>query len=316
MIVITTHDRHLQTARLNNELGGLYAFEFDGTQAQQCFRWAIESAKQLDRSSVAGQTELARAHLSLGDQPPNLRGNQPYAAEQRTRDLNEVNQAIEVLDRLRDSSANKTLNILYARSLLARSRLLDSPPAKRRDFSDAVTMLREQLIATPDDSSIRFEFVRPLANVDLRNRSPNRMADAVERLEQALQELQPLRISAPDNAVVRAAEVHLLHKLASIARAQSRFSDASELLIEAIRLQTALTTAWPDNVNHRCWRAMLYRSQALLYRESGNAEAADLAVASAISDVDSIDAKYAEYPMVIQTRDTIQELSSSNTKDK
>jgi len=306
---LSSDELQWRLARLNNELGAMHAVEFHRVESRSCYESAIEAASKIEDSHVAGQIELARAHLSLGDRPPNLRHGQSLSAEQRGTDLSQVNRAIDVLQRLKDSQQQTTTtNILHARSLLAKSRLSNKPHDRHNDFLEAVTILRGQLEETPDDTNVRYELIATLADVNVRGlRSQARLDDAYERLHEALDEMNKLRSSNPDNAFFLVSEVHLRHKLSAIARTQSRFDDADAMLVEAIRLQTSLIQKWPDSVLHRCWRAMLYRNQAITYQRWGKADAAKYAIASARADVDAIDPEYSEHPLVKRTRDAVDD---------
>ncbi|MEM6692128.1 MAG: hypothetical protein AAF664_22055 [Planctomycetota bacterium] len=107
-------------------------------------------------------------------------------------------------------------------------------------------------------------------------------------------------------------EVHLRHKLSAIARTQLRLGDANTMVGEAIRLQTALVETFPDSVRHRCWRAMLYRSQATINRRSGNPEAAQNAIENAKRDLDSIGEESLDHPLVVRTREAVSEFTSES----
>lgn len=308
---IPTDELHLRLARLNNDLGGMHAAEFHRDWSIACYESAIEAASKLDDSNVAGQIELARAHLNAGNRPPQLRHGESLTDVQRADDLAHVNHAIEVLQSLNDShQQTTTIKILHARSLLARSRLLNRPREKQVDVNAAVSILRSQLDETPEDTNVRFELVVTLADVNIRGlRSQARLNDASGRLREALDEIGNLRIINPDNASFLVSEIHLRHKLSAIARTQSRFDDADAMLSEAIRLQTSLIQKWPESVLHRCWRAMLYRSQATMYGQWDKPEAAKDAITSAKADVETIDAEFSDHPLVIRTRDAVNELS-------
>lgn len=307
---IPNGDLHLRLARLNNELGAMYVAEFQKNESIRCYKAAILAASKLDETNTAGQIELARAHLNLGARPPQLRDRESPKSENRLEELEHINQAVGILTMLRDSQAqSKTFNILYAKSLLARSRLMLDPKRKRQDLEAGLSILRSQTTATSNDPVIRFELVEALADVNLRGSfSQRHVSDSAERLTEALKEIETLRTGNPDNAVYLATEVHLRHKLATIAKGETRFDEAEALLIEAVRLQTTLIHNWPENVRHRCWRAMLYRSQAELYHQCRNPGAERVAVKNANADMNAIDSEYAGHPLVIRTREAIEDL--------
>ena len=310
---IPTDDLQLRIARLNNELGTLYATDFNRTESMRCFEAAVAAASQLDDSNTAGLTELARAHLNLGSRPPQLRRGESLTPEQRAEDLQHIQNAIQILEELNDSqSQTRTTNILYANTLLGRSRLATTPRSRHTDFRAAVSILSDQLQATPDDAVVRFELVEALADVNLRGpRSPRQFNESEGRLRDALKEIATLRAGNPDNAVYLATEVHLRHKLSRIASIQSRLEDAEAQLSEAVRLQTLLLQAWPDNIRHRCWRAMLYRGQAMLYRQWQKPDEADAAIAKAQADIDAIDPQFTDHPLVANTRNSISEFADT-----
>lgn len=326
---IANDELHLRLASLNNELGAMFASDFKRTESVRCYEAAMEAASRIKTSNSAGLIELARAHLNLGNRPPQLRRGRSFTVDQRAEDLRHIQGAIEVLEELRETETqNKTINILYASSLLVRSRLAGAEAAqasggrddgetgedfrfsKRRDFRAAVSILRDQLKATPDDQVVRLELIKTLADVNVRGqRSSRQYADLTGRLGEALNEIETLRLISPDNAVYVATEVHLRHKLSAIARIQSRFSDAEGLLDEAIRLQTMLMQFRPSSVQHRCWRATLYRSQAMIYRQWKKPDLANEAIANGQADIDAIDPQFAEHPLVVRTRNAIKELA-------
>lgn len=308
-------DLQLRLARLNNDLGGMYAAEFHRELSSACYDSAIEAASKLDDSDSAGQIELARAHLNAGNRPPPLRRGESLTDEQRAADLAHVNRAIQILQSLKDSQQQfTTINILHARSLLARSRFFNTPHEKHLDLREAVSILRGQLEKTPDDTNVRYELVATLADVNIRGlRSQARLNDASERLREALDEIGKLRSVNPDNPLFVTSEVHVRHKLSAIARTQSRFADADVMLSEAIQLQTSLTQTWPESVLHRCWRATLYRSQATMYGQWDKPEAAKDAITNAKADIEAIDAKFSDHPLVNRTRDAVNKLSDETS---
>ncbi|APZ95735.1 hypothetical protein Fuma_05397 [Fuerstiella marisgermanici] len=295
----------------------MHAAEFHREQSSACYEAAIEAAEQLTGSHVAGQIELARAHLNSGYRPPNLNRGESLTADQRVADLSHVDRAIDILQSLKDAQQQSTTtNILHARSLLARSRISSKPRDKHDDVRDAVSILRSQLDATPDDTNVRFELVATLADVNVRGlRSRARLNDASRRLREALDEISKLRSSNPDNEVFLTNEVHLRHKVSAVlrTRSRSRFDDADAVLSEAIQLQTTLIQKWPDSVPHRCWRAMLYRSQAELYRQWGRADASKDAITNAKADIDAVESESADHPMVKRTRDAVNGLGNAPT---
>lgn len=309
---ISNDDLQLRLARLNNDLGGMHAAEFHRELSNACYVSAIDAASKLNDSNDAGQIELARAHLNAGYRPPHLRRDESLIGEQRADDLAHVNRAIQILQNFKVSQQSTTIKILHARSLLARSRFSQTPREKHLGIQEAVSILRGQLDETPDDTNARFELVATLADVNIRGlRSQSRLNEASERLHEALNEIANLRFNNPDNALFLVSEIHLRHKLSAIARTQSRFDDADAMLSEAIRLQSSLIEKWPDSVMHRCCRATLYRSRATMYGQWDKPEAAKDAITGAIADIEAIDAKFYDHPLVNRTRDAVDRLSDT-----
>ena len=313
-VSIPMNDRQLRFARLNNELGVMHAAEFHRDESARHFESAIQAASLMNDGHVAGQIELARSYLNVGSRPRQLRRGETLSKEQREADLENIASAIRVLLAIDDQGQHAvTSSILHARSLMARSRLAETPHDKRVDSNNAASILRKQLSITPDDSNVRFELVESLADINMRGqRSQARTADASRRLYEALKENDILRSRNPENALFLSSDVHLRHKLSAIARAQSRFADADAMLRDAIELQTSLVQTWPDSVRHRCWRAILYRSQATLYRQWGKLDASKESITNAKDDVDSIDAEFIDHPLVSRTRTTIGEFANEN----
>ncbi|EMI53210.1 serine/threonine-protein kinase [Rhodopirellula sallentina] len=309
-------DLQLRIARLNNELGTMYAAEYQRDGSVSCYLAAIDAASELGTTNVAGQTELARAHLYLGDRPPQLRHDETFTRERRSDALSHIDQAILILEELRESSTpTKTINILYASSLSARSQLMQGPKLNHIDFDAAISVLRQQLESTPQDATVRFELVKTLAEINLRGpRSPRQLGEARKRLSEALREIETLLASHPANTVYLTTEVHLRHKLSAIARTQARYDHAADLLSEAIQIQTRLLQAQPDSVAQRCWRAMLYRSQATLYHQWDKPDAAETAFANAKADVLAIDPEWKDHPFVVRTSDTVRKLDETLTR--
>ena len=311
---VPAREIQLRDVRLNNELGMAHTAALDYASADACYQAAIKAAQSLPVSDHPGQIELARAFLMLGDFALPRRRNSRTAPDETENQLENVDTAIQVLDRLHSSTSDqKSVRILRARALLAKSRLTIAPKAKQDLYQAAIAILHQQLNETPKDASIRFELVQSLADVDIR-RNNNRNSDedhmiiAEERLKQALEELQPLRRGFPATPAFAVKEVHLRHRLSSIARAHNHSVEAKRQLEEAIKLQTALLDSSPSSMSHRCWRALLYRSQAELAREQGDLALAMSAIEHASDDLDAVSSDASADPLYIRTKRTIEDL--------
>lgn len=314
LISIPEDDRQLRLARLHNEVGDMQVADFRRGDASGSYDRSIQAALSADTSKVAVQIELARGHLNRGNRPHPLRRSESQTDQSRAVELEHVDVAIGLLDDLDESGTPlRATRILRARALLARARFRPGTDRGHTDFSAGITILRDQLAISPDDDAVRFELVSALADVNVRGlNSSVRHDEAIGRLQTALDELGSLRAGSPENAVYRVGEIHLRHKLSAIARTRSQFEEASDLLGEAIRLQSGLLDTWPDSVRHRCWRAMLYRSQAQMYLDWIRPAEAERSVAKARADLKLVDPRYANHPLVIRTQKAIRNLDDAN----
>ena len=303
----------LREARLNNELGIAHTEALQYESSDACYQAAAQAAKSLPSTDRPGQIELARALLMLGDFALPRRRYTRASPHGTKRQRESVDKAIEVLEGLHSSIPDqKPIRILRVRSLLAKSRLTVDHAEKQELYQSAIAMLQEQLNETPEDASIRFELVQSLADVDVpRKRNDNHLVATEKRLKQALEELQPLRRQFPATPAFAVTEVHLRHRLSSIARTHGDGAEAKQQLSEAIKLQTALLESSPDSISHRCWRALLYRSQAELVRGQGDLALAKTIIELASDDLDAVDSSASEDPLYIRTKSTIAELLDS-----
>ena len=302
----------LRLARLNNELGNLYAAEFQRDECMDCFRAAVLAASKVRGSLPEGQIELARAHLNVGNLPPQLRRQGAASNEEKAEELAQVDRAIEILEELTArTQESKTISILLARGLLARSRLVNAPHRRRSEFSKSVELLRRQLERSPSDANVHFELVQTLSDANIRGqRSPRRLSEIGLQLDESLRELEDLRTRHPENAVFLATGVHLRHKRSAIARTQGDYESAERLLGEAVELQGSLVKQWPTKVQHRCWLAMLYRSQAMMYRELGRTDETNETIAAARKLLAEVSAEFTDHPFFMRTKDAIRALEN------
>lgn len=307
--------------RLQNELGVFYSTELQFEAANRAHREAIVTVSLLPESDTVGRIELARAHVSLGDQPLQLRQGGTQSPEERSQALDHLNAARQILEPFRQSVSTSehkpfgfepTLEILGARIQLAMSRLVANPAFKREHFEAGIRILENQLNASRDDSAVRFALVEALSDVKLRRETLTRKHnfEASKRLQRALVELEPLRKRFPETPIFAFAESHILHSLSAISKADGRFTLAEEQLHDAIDIQTSLVEASSQSIPHRCWRALLYRYLAEVNLQQADTLKATQAIANAISDLDAIESTSANHPFVIHTRQTITELQA------
>jgi tetratricopeptide (TPR) repeat protein len=298
-------------AALHNELGDLYAAEMRFDNSDAAYESAIVAAQTIAPTDNESQLQLARAHVALGDLPPQRRRMEGSADGQIQVQRDHLSIASELLESLHEAIAhNSDVETLRARVQLAQSRIETSPAQKHAGFQTAVDILRDQLTMTPDDAVVRFTLVETLASVNLRREIRTRFQrrNVTSRLEASLNELQPLRSRFPDTPVFAVSEVHIRHKLFSLARSSGEIAEAMEQLEKAITIQSAVVEASPQDFSHRCWRALLYRSQAELCQLKGDDQCEQDAIANAINDLAAIDSSESEHPFVKQTRQIIQEL--------
>ena len=302
---VSSTERQLRMAKLNNQLGTFFSTELMFDEADQSHYKALTAVEQSETMIPSLQLEAARAHLSLGS--PNQSQRPKKEGKQREKTDRHIDQATECLEKLRDSDLpSKQIETLYASCMMAKSRLAKVPVLKRSFFDQAIVTLKNQLAETPDDASVRYELVNALSNVNFRqDHAPEHWRIVGDRLQQAMDELKPLRASHPDTTLFTISEVNLWHKLSSVARKRRRFEMADDRLKKAISIQSSLVGAWPDNLQHRCRRALLYRSQATMYRERDRHDDAKQAVQNAQADLDSLSPSLADHPIVKRTQQMI-----------
>lgn len=306
---VSNQAKALRLGRLYNELGTAYQANLDAAAADKAFNNALQ-VLQASSLQPSGKLELVRSHLALGSLTPSLLRRGRLEEAERDARTDHIVAAMSVLKELDDPVAQeKSAKILTARCWFAFSRLSAIPPNRRDHFDTAVEVLRQQLEQTPDDASVRFELVQVLGDVNVRRDQQRRqMMASASRLEQALTELQPLRSRHPATPAFSVAEVHLRHKLSSLARSQNRFSEGESHLSQAITIQSELVEAWPDSVLHRCWRALLYRSQMQCAKERNDDAAAAAALQLAKKDLQQISPESNDHPFVVRTREIISGL--------
>jgi eukaryotic-like serine/threonine-protein kinase len=310
-------DNHRYLAILHNELGTFLANNMDFEAANKAHQAAISFASNLHSTDFVGMLELARAHLRLGDlSQQSLQGDYKHLAP-RALFKEHLDKASEILEPLRKHADHRAKSeTLFAKVLLARSRLATNPVVKQERLTEGISILRSQLDESPDDTSARYAMVEALADVRL-NRdalSPRHNRAAAERLQQALIELEPLRKLFPDAPVFAMLEVRIWRGLFAIDSSNEQYTRASEHLQKAINIQTELVETFPDSMPHRCWRVILYESLAKNFYSQKDFKNAEQAIEKAMLDLDKIPESVSIHPLVLQTRQRITELLNSIIK--
>lgn len=306
---VSFRNRQLWLASLSNELGEVYSVELRFDEADRAFKNAIAALGEVQETDRQAQLQLARAHVALGDPPPQRRRVSGGTQIESPNPADNLRIANDLLESLHDVDADVSeVEILRARVRMAESRLDSRPAARRRNSRQAIDLLRKRLDAAPADVAVRFSLVEVLAGVNLRReiRNPRERMEAALRLAESLTELQTLRTQFPDTPVFSVSEVHIRHKLSSLARSDRDYSVAAQHLNEAVALQSALVTAAPNNLSHRCWRALLYRSIAEVCQLEGDSDRQRAAIESAEADLDAIRHADREHPFVVQTTEIIR----------
>lgn len=308
---VTVADQQLRLSRLHNEIGRFHTAELEFEKADLSYLAAVEAVSDQPPTHHAAHLELAQAHLMFGYLPPGRRREESLDEEQQAERRAHIATAMEITSRLADTDVSQDrIRTIQAKSLLAMSRLTTDPGQKRNHFTDAVTILEDQLNITPNNASVRFELVLALADVEILRGRSRRTSKAIgNRLQKAQDVLQPLRLSYPDTVAYSITEVHLRHRLSSIATFDRRWQDAELQLNEAIRIQSLLVNAQPDSMTHRCWRALLYRNLSETARSLGDEAAAASAIERAKADVASLPVSAAKHPFAVRTRRIITELA-------
>ncbi|WP_040763327.1 hypothetical protein [Novipirellula maiorica] len=310
---LANDESQLLMMRLQNELGDVYAVELRFDESEQAFETALSAASDLGVTDSEAVLQLARAHVGLGDPPPQRRRIESQENKlPRERRLH-LRTAVELLDTLHETGNSASLvTTLRARVRLAQSRIEKRPAAKRARFNDAIEILRQRLDVAPSDIAARYTLVEALAAVNLRREVQTKLqrSEAAARLREALAELQTLKQQFPDTPIFGVSEVHIRHKLSNLAKTEQEYDEANQQLQKAIAIQSTLVNATPENISHRCWRALLYRSLAEVCDLQGNQDAADEAVANAVADIETIAPADSDHPFVVQTRQIIEALSS------
>ncbi|TWT80441.1 Serine/threonine-protein kinase PknH [Planctomycetes bacterium CA13] len=315
---LPTIEKQVRIARLHNELGKVYALELDYANSDKAYAMAIQCGEAVADPDDRLKLQLAHAFVSLGDPPPQRHRDQSGWPAQSRIARERLSAANSLLSEWNPSEHDASeVAVLRARIHLATSRRAKRPAVRQSEFLTATEILRERLTQAPGDSRVRFALVEVLASVNLRRQlGSERLAqEANERLHEALAELQPLRSSSPKTQLFAVSEVHILHKLSSLARSDGDFALGQERLEKAIAIQSSLVDASPDSMPHRCWRALLYRSLAEVHRQQGNANAEREAIASAVADMEAIDADSRLHPFAVQTQQIIHELFTERNDD-
>ncbi|QDV23220.1 serine/threonine-protein kinase [Aureliella helgolandensis] len=308
---LPTNEKRILIARLHNELGKVYGSQLDYAKSDEAYAMAIQSGEAVVDPDDRLKLQLAYALVSLGDPPPQRRRDQTRSPDESRMARERLSAAKSLLSELKPSVHDASeFAVLRARIHFADSRRAKRPAIRQAEFRSATEILRERLTQTPNDSRARFALIELLASVHLRRQfgSERFVDDADERLHEALTELQPLRSLNPKTQLFAVSEVHILHKLSSLARSAGDFALGQKRLEQAIAIQSSLVDASPASMPHRCWRALLYRSLSEIHRHQRNTNAERVAIASAVADVEAIDAESKLHPFAVQTQQIIHKL--------
>ncbi len=313
---LTESDKQVRLARLHNNLGEYASVELDFRKADKEFELAVTAATLGSPENEEALVELARAHLQIGDLPPQRRREEAASAVKLADAMLHLDTAKQLLEQLRSTegkSPPESVETLYAKTYLALSRRATDYRVRRDYFAIAISELRAILERSPKNQLIRFELVQALSDVDVRRGAPppRERKEATTRMWQALDELKPLRRMDSNASIYSIAELHIWHKLSSIAAINRSMEDAVEYIRNAIDIQSSLVDALPNKMSYRCWRALLLRSQAEIYRQQSDFISASKSIDAAMKDLDAVDPSLADQPFLRSTRQIITEFRDS-----
>lgn len=299
---VAQSDQQLWLAQIRNELGDAYLMQLQFPEADRARAEVLELTQ--NREDAPARFQLARAHLALGDPPPQRRRGATLQLSEPQR-LQHLQSADELLESLHRSAPGQSdIEVLRAQVRLAKSRLQTDARAKQTLYTEAIDLLQRQRNRVPGDLSVQYALVQSLAGLNVRRdvNTETERSQAAARLEEALTELRQIRSEYPDAPVFTASEVHVRHKLSVLARGQNDQMRAVQQLQQAITLQGRLIESSPDNFAHRCWRALLYRSLSEVYRELGDEAARQTAIQAARADLADVADVSRSHPFVQETR--------------
>ena len=313
---LTEADKQVRLARLHNDLGEYASIELNFRTADEEFKLAVVAATKGSAENEEALLELARAHLQIGDLPPQRRHDDAASAVTPADAMLHLDTAKQILEQLR-STENKVppeaVETLYAKTYLAMSRRATDPHVRHDYIANATSVLRTMLERSPENQLIRYELVQALSDVDVRRGAlpPRDRKESTTRLWQAIDELKPLRRMDPNASIYSIAELHIWHKLSSMATFNRSWEHAEEYIGNAIGIQSSLVDALPNNMSYRCWRALLFRSQAEIYRQQSKFSSASESIVAALKDLDAVDSSLANHPFLLRTYQIIAEFRDS-----
>lgn len=292
---LPVQESQLRLAQLYNELGVYFCSDFAFEDADQCHLKALKVLSEKTTETYQTTLEAAKAYVYLGDLPPHRRQVEGQNNQEQLESY--LRSAAEKLSQLNVGSENEgyesIVDILRSRIMVAQSRVRPSEDLTE----EAIDTLELRLEQHPNDRQLRYELVRVLSHVNLRTRQALRHPrKATGQLRLALSTLRPLRLERPDNPIFAVSEIHIRHKLAAISRRQGFFVDAESQIQQAIKLQSALVDVYPDSLSHRCWRVLLYRSQAEILKAMGKSNSAEFTIKQAKNDLKSLD-EFKDHPL-------------------
>ena len=275
----------LEIASIQNELGRMYQFQQQFSEARQCHLAALqilESASAGSSPSINVRLELARTYYLLGtrERPlpdSNPSGPHPEEPQRRGRgrgleppppeDTPPANSADTSRDEQRGFLA-KAVTLLEelpaeprCQHLLALCYLEGAPLGKSHDSGPragderAIEILEGLTKAQPDVPDYAYDLSEAYARIHIPQPpiAPDDQQIVEERFHNAAALLDKLVAQHPNIPEYLTAQAHVYHKLGSFFRQTDRFTDAEQSLRKAISIQSAITEQFPNAPYYRVW---------------------------------------------------------------
>jgi len=244
--------------------------------------------KRDGRKSGPGPTGRPPHRRPPGEAPP-----RPVNDAARQDRMNDLRQAVEILDRLVEEYPSVPD---YQLMLACCCRDL---PAPRRGESgpgslDRATQILRRLVADfPAIPEYRYELCETLAGGRYRGRrSAEEQYPAVEQhLSEALQVSAELVAKHPNIPDYAASQVRIHHRLAQVYRHTDRQDEAEANLRKALELQAALAQRFPDVISYRVWTAVIQEALAKRFRQRGQLDDARSLLEASVSTLNDCLAK-------------------------
>ena len=287
-------DSKLKVARIENELGRLYASRRQVAEARQSHLAALallQNTPALPSAPAAWRFELARTCYFLGTRERPLPAADPREGEgPRARPDEERDLLAEAVAWLRGLSAaprpNPEYQHLLALCYLEGARVDESSRSAARGGAERAIEILEDLVRTfPGIPDYAYDLSEAYARTHIpRPPIPPEMQNLIEeRLGKSLALLENLVLKHPEVPDFRAAEARLHHKLGSFYRQVEDWADAEQSFRKAIAIQTPLTSQFPDVLSYGYWLATFRIAQADALTRRGQPAAARLELEQTIS---------------------------------